>query len=227
MQSGSPFGRLAFLFGHGAVSDRLFALSVRRMSCLLLLIVRSDDCRIRWLFPLRHALHLPSVAPCCRRSGQFRDMKTGLCAATRFCTRCCGRRIRSIRFVRICAPIFCFLPSFRAVSGHASKPNCFVRPGFLYGQRGRDRLFRLCRMSRPLLPASVPVGSGMRKPGRRKATRFGEGSVREHCRFRKLPFFSPVYANSAITVSILRRISSVQRLPMLPSCVWCTSRVGR
>lgn len=156
------------------------------MSCLLLLVIRSDDCRIRWLFPLRHALHLPSVAPCCRRSGQFRDMKTGLCAATRFCTRCCGRRIRSIRFVRICAPIFCFLPSFRAVSGHASKPNCFVRPGFLYGQGGRDRL-----LSCPLPLSFVPVGSGMRKPGRRKATRFGVGSVREHCRFGSFPSSVP------------------------------------
>ena len=34
------------------------------------------------------------------------------------------------------------------------------------------------------------------------------------------------YSNSCITRSILRRIWAVQRLPMLPSWVWRTSRVG-
>ena len=39
--------------------------------------------------------------------------------------------------------------------------------------------------------------------------------------------YMPGVSNSRMTVSILRRISAVQRLPMLPSWVWCTSRVGR
>ena len=46
--------------------------------------------------------------------------------------------------------------------------------------------------------------------------------------FAAAPVVRPrrAYSNSCITRSILRRIWAVQRLPMLPSWVWRTSRVG-
>ena len=37
----------------------------------------------------------------------------------------------------------------------------------------------------------------------------------------------PTYSNRSITRSILARMRSLQRLPILPSWVWRTSRVGR
>lgn len=71
------------------------------------------------------------------------------------------------------------------------------------------------------------------KKGRRPAPwRFPFGSP-SCCRAAARTVVAPVvrclwrYSNSFITDSILRRISSVQSRPMLPSWVWCTSLTGR
>ena len=74
-------------------------------------------------------------------------------------------------------------------------------------------------------PAAGASGSEAKHPGHavvRGVFHFGMFTL-----FGPGAGYIPGVSNSSITRSILRRISAVQRLPMLPSWVWCTSRVGR
>lgn len=132
MQSGSPFGRLAFLFGTGAVSDRLFALSVRRMSCLLLLLsgamIAVSDRLIRFvLICAPVSCFLPSGV-----SGGFRTcLKTELFCATRLFVRTRGPRSPF--------PVMAYVPSVAPCRPFRSVPGCENRVAARRPGSERDR----------------------------------------------------------------------------------------